>query len=188
MVPKEDSIFYNVPNVADSPRFDSSRVERFTDPSVGPIVSQYEAEQNRREDSTAAFASVVYWISLMAALIGNFVSSVILIPFILMIDSRLTLYVIIMIMGFVFGALFNFLLTDIQKLDYSHHVISGAVIPTFAVINIYIVVEVSKTLGGFFLTTVHESPMIISILYVGMYILPYLGTMIIKHYKVVRVQ
>lgn len=177
-IQKEDSIFYRVPD-------ESSQISDIG--ALGPIEKQYEYERNRRDDSVSQIAGIIYWISLVTAIIGNFIISVILIPFLLMLENRLTLYIIVMIMGLVFGALFNFLLSDIQRLDYRHHVISGAVIPALAVINVYIMVEVSKAVGNAISVTVNQNAFVISIIYVAMFIVPYILAMILKNYRVIRV-
>jgi hypothetical protein len=175
----EDSIFYNVPD-------EHSQSANVAGYDAGPIEREYESERNKRDDSSSVIAGIVYWISLFAAIIGNFIISVILIPFLLMLENKLSLYIVVMVMGLVFGALFNFLLTDIHRLDYRHHVISGAVIPALAVINVYIMVEVSKTVGTIISVTVNQNAFVISIIYVAMFIVPYILTMILRNYKVVR--
>lgn len=179
---QEDSIFYEESNdfVMDTRNTLSQSKEK-----VDSVTYQKEIEKNKKDDVVNKAASIVYWISLFAAIIGNFISSVILIPFILMLQSKVTLYLVVMIMGLVFGALFNFLLNDIQKLDPTHHVVGGAVIPALAVINVYIMVEIATTLGTFMDISVDQSGIIISILYVAMFIVPYMLGMVGKRYKVV---
>lgn len=179
-ISKSDSIFYA------SPERDISQ-SSFDNSEIGPIERQYEYEKNRKEDVASSLAGVIFWISLFAAIIGNFIISVILVPFLIMLEDKATLYVIVMIMGIVFGALFNFLLSDIQKLDEKHHVMSGVVIPALAVINVYIMVNVSKTVGEIVSITVNQNALVISIIYVAMFIVPYLITAIFKNYKVVKI-
>ncbi|MFA6089518.1 MAG: hypothetical protein WC755_06655 [Candidatus Woesearchaeota archaeon] len=179
---KEDSIFYSVP--VDSQPL---RERRYYQEEQGPVSQSYDLEKNKREQSVSMIGSIVYWISLFAAIIGNFITSVILIPFMIMIQSQITLYIIIMVMGLVFGALFNFLLTDLQKLDTSHHVMSGAVIPALAVINVYIMVEVSKVFGTSISVPVNQNAFVIALLYVSMFIVPYIVSTVAKHYKIVTI-
>jgi len=176
-VNKTDSIFYE-PLEEGNP---------FDHTDVGPIERQYEYEKNRKEDSSSSVAGVIYWISLLAAIVGNFIISVILVPFLVMLEDRVTLYIIVMIMGIVFGALFNFLLSDIERLDERHHVMTGVVIPVLAVINVYIMVNVSKTVGTFISVTVNQNALVIAIIYVAMFIVPYIITAILKNYKIIKI-
>lgn len=178
VVNKADSIFYD-PDINDtsSNSFD-----------IGPIEREYEYERNRKEASVSTVAGIIYWVSLVAAIMGNFIISVILVPFLVMLDDQVTLYIIVMIMGLVFGALFNFLLTDIERLDENHHVMTGVVIPVLAVINVYIMVNVSKTIGTIISITVNQNALVISIIYVAMFMVPYIINAILKNYKIVRVE
>ena len=176
-VGKADSIFY------ESPGGNSS----FGDSDIGPIERQYEFERNTKEDVASSVAGVIYWISLLAAMVGNFIITVILVPFLVMLQDKVTLYIIVMIMGIVFGALFNFLLSDIERLDHHHHVMTGVVIPVLAVINVYIMVNVSKAVGTIISVTVNQNALVISIIYVAMFIVPYIINSILKNYKVIRI-
>lgn len=141
-------------------------------------ISREDAlKENHKDDHTKIFAKLVYWVALFAAIIGNFIATVVLVPFIIMLESKLILYLIIMVLGVVFGALFSFLLLDLSKLDKNNHVVSGAVIPALALINVYIMVEISKVVGTMLDMDINRNSITISIIYVCMFVLPYaLGT------------
>lgn len=180
---KEDSIFYSLDDRSylDAPNALHRQAEQ-------DHLSYEEAmEQNRREDVVRKSARIIYWVSLFAAILGNFISSVILIPFIVMLEVKLTLYAVVMILGLVFGALFNFLLKDIQRLDPTHHVITGAVIPALAVINVYIMVEVAKTVGTALSINVNQSEIFIAVLYVSMFTIPYFVGILFRQYQIIKI-
>jgi hypothetical protein len=176
-VTKADSIFYESPGSNTS--FDAT--------DIGPIERQYEFERNNKEDVASSVAGIIFWISLLAAIVGNFIITVILVPFLVMLEDKVTLYIIVMIMGIVFGALFNFLLSDIEHLDHHHHVMTGVVIPVLAVINVYIMVNVSKAVGTIISVTVNQNALVIAIIYVAMFIVPYIINSILKNYKIIRI-
>ena len=180
---REDSIFYSLD---DQSYLDTSNVLKQQANVQDRLDYERAMEQNRKEDVVTKSARIIYWVSLFAAIVGNFISSVILVPFIVMLETRLTLYSVVMILGLVFGALFNFLLNDIQRLDPTHQVVSGAVIPALAVINVYIMVEVAKTVGTALEINVNQSAVIISILYVSMFTIPYFLGMVFRHYRLVK--
>ncbi|MBN2421292.1 hypothetical protein JXB27_03370 [Candidatus Woesearchaeota archaeon] len=123
---------------------------------------------------------IVYWLTLIISIIANMVVSVVLIPFMLAVQSATTLYSIIALLALSFGFFFNLLLTDIEHVDPRHHVIAGIFIPALAVINIFIVINVTNVLDKmFFGAQFKQNAIIIALVYVIAFIAPYLITRII---------
>lgn len=124
---------------------------------------------------------VVYWLTLIISIVANMVVSVVLIPFMLAVQSATTLYSIIALLALSFGFFFNLLLTDIEHVDPRHHVIAGIFIPALAVINIFIVINVTTVLDKvFFGAQFKQNALIIALIYVVAFIAPYLITMMIN--------
>ena len=120
---------------------------------------------------------VLYWTTLIVMIIGNMIISVILIPFLIAIESTVTLYSIIALLGLAFGFLFNILLIDIEHIDPRHHVIAGIFIPVLALINIFIIVNITNAIDkAIFGTQVQENAFIVGIVYVIAFVGPYLVT------------
>lgn len=115
---------------------------------------------------------VLYWVGLIIAIIGNLLISVVLIPFILVLTPTLS-YVIISVLGLGFGGMFYFLLTDLERVNPAHHVVAGVFIPAIALITMYVMADIVNYIAitiGF--NAIH-SPIIISIIYVISFTLPY---------------
>ena len=91
---------------------------------------------------------VVYWLTLIIAIVANMVISVVLIPFMLAVNSAAGLYSIVALLAVAFGFFFNLLLTDIENVDPKHHVIAGIFIPALAIINITIVINITSVLDN----------------------------------------
>lgn len=120
---------------------------------------------------------ILYWMTLIVAIIGNMIISVILIPLLIAIESAVALYSIIALLGLAFGFLFNVLLIDIEQIDPKHHVIAGIFIPVIALINIFIVVNITNIIDqAIFGTQIQQNAFIIGIIYVAAFIGPYLVT------------
>lgn len=120
---------------------------------------------------------VLYWVTLIVAIIGNMIISVVLIPFLIAIQSTIALYAIVALLGLAFGFLFNVLLIDIEHIDPRHRVIAGIFIPVLALINIYIVVNITNTINQLiFKTQLQENALIIGAVYVIAFIGPYAFT------------
>lgn len=135
------------------------------------IMQRFEAASENRHKKLNV---ILYWSVLFIAIIGNFILSVVLIPFMLVL-SNYQLYFIIMIIAVAFGLLFNLIIRDIEYLDRKHHVIAGIFIPTIAIINVSIMVNVSNNLMRLSkINNVPQNPIAISIIYVVFFVLPYM--------------
>jgi len=118
--------------------------------------------------------SVIYWVLLIVAIIGNMVIAIILIPFLLAF-KKIPLYFVIIILAAMFGFLFDQLIRDIKNLENKHLITAWIFIPALAIINTYYMASfanhLTRTLG---LSLTLHSPILISIIYVFAFILPYI--------------
>ena len=127
--------------------------------------------------------SIVYWILLIIAIIGNLVISIILIPFLLTF-KKIPLYFIIAVLAAMFGFLFDQLIRDIENLEHKHYIVAWFFIPALAVINIYYMTSFTNYLTETLeLPLALNSPLWISIAYVFAFILPYVVHNIIETYS-----
>jgi hypothetical protein len=125
----------------------------------------------------------LFWIFLFITIFGNLMISVILVPIMLVI-TEIYLYAIVSFIGFCFGFLLNYLLNSIEKLDKKKHIITGIIIPAIALINIMIFTKLSNNLIILLnLQTNLHAPLLLSILYVFFFSLPYLFSKMIKFKK-----
>ena len=115
---------------------------------------------------------VVYWSTLIVAVIGNFVVAWALLPFLLMLAGG-ALYFFIAVIALVFGLLFNWLLGSVEHFDPEHHVIAWLFIPALAFITIYVLVGIANQLSVAFASPVRQSPVTVSVVFVAAYVLPY---------------
>jgi|ETNmetMinimDraft_2_1059921.scaffolds.fasta_scaffold67716_1 hypothetical protein len=128
----------------------------------------------RDDDVSSTLNKVVYWGALLVAIVGNLIVSVVLIPFLLVL-SKIQLYMIIVVIGMAFGALFNMLLKDIEEMDRKHHVIAGIFIPALAIINVFIMTRLANYLTIIIgVNNVPHNPIVISIIYVTSFSFPYI--------------
>jgi hypothetical protein len=140
-------------------------------------------EKRRREDKSRTYISmnrVLYWSAIVVIVLGNFIISMFLIPFLLVL-KRFSLDIIIVAIAFAFGLLFNLLITDIEHVEKKHHLFALIIIPLIALINFVMMVNISNALGeSMNLPISRQNPYFISLLYVIAFVLPYLYTLIIK--------
>lgn len=112
----------------------------------------------------------LYWVLLFIAIVGNFIISVILVPFLLILEG-FSLYFSLFFIGASFGWIFSFIL---HSLAHKHqHIVALIFIPALALINVGIFAILSNNLIGILnLTTPPHNPFLIGAVYVLGYVLP----------------
>lgn len=115
---------------------------------------------------------IVYWFALMIMILGNLVIAVVMIPFLLVLTSS-TVYAVLAVLAFSFGLLFNLVINDIENIDPQHHIIAGLFIPAFAIVTVFVMVGVATRLGQVIQFPVKENPILIGLVYVVAFMLPY---------------
>ena len=136
-----------------------------------------EIIQKGREKKTkkAQFLDeIVYWVFLAMAITGNFILSVVLVPFMLILTGAYLLAILFAI-SFAFGMLINTILREIQKIETKKHIIPILLIVSLAMINVYIITRFTNKLEVLLqLPTPAHNPILISATYVLAFIIPYL--------------
>jgi len=116
--------------------------------------------------------SALYWVLLIIAILGNFVVSVVLVPFLLILKGA-ALYFSLFFIGASFGWVFSFILHNLEKLQKEQHIIASVFIPALAVINVGIFAVLSNKLIILLkLATPPHNPFLVGAVYVFGYVLP----------------
>lgn len=116
--------------------------------------------------------SALYWVLLFIAIIGNFVVSVVLVPFLLILKG-FALYFSLFFIGASFGWVFGFILHSLEKLQKEQHIIWSIFIPCLALINVGIFAVLSNKLIILLkLSTPPHNPFFVGAFYVLGYVLP----------------
>lgn len=131
-----------------------------------------EDKQAKHAVFKSATHPILYWVGLVVAIIGNLLLAVTLIPFLMILNS-VQLYIILGIVGLVFGGMFNVILKDIEHVDQSHHIIAGVFIPAIALITIYMMVGVSNRFNEIIQNPNPHSAVTLSIIYLVCFSTPY---------------
>ena len=128
------------------------------------------------ESKTVSFQQqanpLMYWLTLIISIIGNFLIAVAIIPFLIVL-SDYQLYLVVGLIAISFGAMFNFLISTMEHLDPSHHVIAGVFIPALAAITIFVMVNVANRLSSFFQSPIIHNPVWVAVIYVIIFSAPY---------------
>ena len=146
----------------------------WSDDDIYKAIAIIERGKERKPKKSSFFDSIMYWLVLLVALIGNFIISIILIPFLVAMHG-ISLYTIIIVIGFAFGAFFDLLIRDIEKIQNKDVIIAGIFLPLLALINVILMVNFSNDLQEVIgLTNIQHSPIIVGAVYVIAFILPYI--------------
>ncbi len=121
------------------------------------------------------FTRIMYWLILLVLGLFNFLIFLALIPF-MMIMQDAHLYIIVSALGLLFGAIFSFLIKDIEHLRPHHHIFAALFIPVLSIINIVILLGISSFLNRTGSKT--QEMMISSAIYVAAFALPYIAILI----------
>ena len=130
------------------------------------------AKQNKPED-IRFLDRKIYWMLLIIIAAANFAISIALIPILVALNG-MQLYFIIIILGIVFGLLFELVIRSIEHLEKRHHIMLVFLIPLIALANLFVITNISNNaMSKLNLINIHNS-FVVSIIYAGSFVLPYL--------------
>lgn len=136
------------------------------------VESIYKSKENRSQ-STRLMDSLMYWFMLGLVIVINFAVSIALIPFLLGLDG-LTLYLIIITLGIIFGLLLEHVIRSIEHLGPRHHLVIAMIIPAVAAINAFITTNVTNKFENILQIGKLHNPFTISVVYAAALVLPFL--------------
>ena len=136
---------------------------------INKAIKIIERAKKNKHPKIKLLDKAVYWLSFLMAIIGNFIISIALVPFLLE-SNNARLYLIIVILGISFGLLFELLVRKIENLTAKHHIFLGIAIPILAVLNFVVVLN---NLESFIGVAAKYNPLSVGVLYSVSFILPY---------------
>ena len=115
----------------------------------------------------------IYWILLMVIIVANFSISIAFIPMLIAFKGIL-LYFLIIILGITFGLLFELVIRSIEHFERKQHIILAFLIPLTALINAFIISNISNNLNKDIGINNFHNPFAIGIIYAASFVLPYI--------------
>ena len=127
-------------------------------------------EQEEKHDPF--LLKLVFWSALIVIIFANIIVSLILIPFLIVLNSG-TLYFIVILLAGTIGFLYNFLITDMGHFGKKHHIAASIIIPLIAITNMVLMVTLgNKFISNLKINNVEHSPWLIAIIFAVVFILP----------------
>ncbi|HLC50551.1 MAG TPA: hypothetical protein VJI97_03935 [Candidatus Nanoarchaeia archaeon] len=130
------------------------------------------AKENK-SDHTIFLEKRVYWILLVIIVTANFAISIALLPLLIVLRDYL-LYSIIIIMGLIFGLVFELVIRSIEHLQRRHHVFLAFLIPSAALISAFIISKISNDIVAKFGLSNYHIPFLIAFIYALAFVAPYI--------------
>ena len=142
----------------------------------------YDKEPEYKDKDTQKNNLIVYLTSLIITVIGNIVLALFMAPLIIIIKS-LWIYVVIAVIGFIFGVLYNSILKDIKKVEKKNYLVSEIIIPALALITVLIITNIASTLSIRLRTPIIQNPRLIAMVYFLAFVSPLLFEKVKEYQK-----
>jgi len=137
-------------------------------------IKNAESILDKTELKDLFLSKITFWSALVVIIFANLIVSLILIPF-LTVLNHLVLYSIIIILAATIGFLYNFLITNIGHLEKKHHLLAAIIIPLIALVNVIIMVTVANNfIDNLKLNNPPHNLWITALIFAIAFILPYL--------------
>ena len=122
------------------------RAKGWTPDEIADALRVMNQAQSQKSKTIRAMDRCAYWGLLFIILIGHFVVSVIMIPF-MVFATPLYVYAMILVIAATFGALYDLILYDINTIEGSTQFMPGLLLPALAIINIYVSISLATSLA-----------------------------------------
>lgn len=132
-----------------------------------------DSQQEKHASFKQASHPILYWTGLIVAIVGNLLLSVTFIPFLMILDS-IQLYIILGMVGAVFGAMFNVIIKDIEHINQKHHIVAGVFIPAIALVTVYVMANVANKFNVLINNPNQHNAVVFSIIYLVCFSAPYM--------------
>ena len=132
----------------------------------------HDAKKNKPHDMRF-LEKRIYWVLLVAIIAANFAISVALIP-VLVALKGMFLYIVLAVLGIVFGLLFELVIRSIEHLEKKHHLLLAVLIPLIALANSFVISNISNNLMSTLSLANSHNSLVVALVYSISFVLPYI--------------
>ena len=136
-----------------------------------------DENQDKRISFQERMNFTIYWMVILGLVVCNFLIAMLMVPLLLVLPGA-SLYFTIGLLGLLFGLLFDFLIKDIEHIEKKHHLFAAILIPILSIVTIFFMVAVAEKVAIALNLVVLESPWIVSLVYIGLFMAPYIYSVI----------
>ena len=136
-----------------------------------------KSKEEKKSRSVEILESIVYWLAIIIAIIGNMIVAIVLIPFFLVLHA-FYLYFIVILLGVGFGFLYDILITDLEKVVKREMILESIFIPALALISVGFMTYFANILANAWSLTITHPPLLVGLVYA----LAFVGPWFVKNY------
>jgi hypothetical protein len=151
----------------------------WTKPEIDKAVSILRHAPEKKSDVIKFLDQAMYWILLLVGILANFIISIVLVPFLLVLTGPI-LYGALFFLGVVFGTMLDVIVRETEYLQKKHFVVAELLIPAIALINVYMITNLSNKLAVVLQLQIHQQPWIVAVTYVVAFSLPHVAYKVLK--------
>jgi hypothetical protein len=141
---------------------------------IQKTVNILKEAPKRKTDWIKFLDSTLYWMIFAVAVLANLIVSIVLVPLLLTMTD-LWLYFTISFIAVSFGTMMEIIIHETAWLQKKRYVIAEIFIPAIALINIYIIVQLSNTLAATLqLPGTNQSALLVGCVYVVCFSAPHI--------------
>ena len=154
----------------------------WTAPEVAAAQKIYQEAPKKRADYVKLLDAILYWVLLGVTIIANFIVSIVLVPFLLVLTG-IYVHIALVFAGLVFGTLMDVVIREQESMQQKHFIIAELFIPILALLNIYIITRLSNQLAVVLHQPGATNPFIAAVVYVIGFSFPHVFFKLTKHSK-----
>lgn len=160
-------------------------LERWTESDIAKAAEIIHKAKQKRPEHVKILDKTIPWLSLILIVVGNFAISVVLIPF-LMVLNQLPLYLLLALIGGSLGFFLELMIGHIEHLqEKHHHIIMGIFIFIIAMANVSLIAGLSNEMLKYLpIKNQPHNPWIIAFIYSAAFVGPYMLYRVIKKKEV----
>ena len=137
-------------------------------------IKKAESILEKTEHQDVFMSRIIFWSALVVIIFANLMVSLVLIPFLIVLNQWL-MYLLVVVMAGIVGFLYNFLVLDIGHLEKKHHTLAAIIVPVLALANMVIMVLISNQfIQDLKVQNTAHNPWIIALVFGVTFIAPYL--------------
>ena len=132
-----------------------------------------KSAKKNKEPHTVFLEKKIYWVLLIVIVTANFAISIGLLPLLIVLHDYI-LYSVILMIGVMFGLVFELVIRSIEHLEKKHHLFLAFLIPASALISAFIISKISNDVVSKLGISNYHAPIVIALVYALSFVAPYI--------------
>jgi len=123
------------------------RAKGWTDEEIQKAHVILDRAEGKKHLAYRFLEKAVFWGLLFLTLVSVFVTSIVIIPLLLVLPDSVIL-IVLALFGLIFGSLFTLVISDIEWLERRHHLVTAALLALVALSNVLLIDGRARSIVG----------------------------------------